>query len=56
MTGRSSRVTQTGGATKPELLMDVAVLADTVFRLPACPTGEHAVTLRATNMTFIGRA
>ena len=50
-------VMQADGAIRPEPVMEVAVVADTVLRMASLPDGANMqfVTIMATNMPFIGR-
>ena len=50
-------VTQADGSIKPEPVMDVSVVADTVLQMASLPDGANMqfVTVMATKMPFIGR-
>ncbi len=50
-------VAQADGAIRPEPVMGVSVVADTVLRMASLPDGANMqfVTVMATNMPFIGR-
>jgi len=50
-------VTQADGSIRPEPVMDVSVVADTVLQMASLPDGANMqfVTVMATNMPFIGR-
>lgn len=50
-------VTQADGSIRPEPVMDVSIVADTVLQMASLPDGANMqfVTLMATNMPFIGR-
>ena len=50
-------VLQADGSTKPEPVMEVSVVADTVHQMASLPEGANMqfVTVMATNMPFIGR-
>ena len=50
-------VTQADGSNRPEPVMDVSVVADTVLQMASLPDGANMqfVTVMATNMPFIGR-
>jgi NAD(P)-dependent dehydrogenase (short-subunit alcohol dehydrogenase family) len=58
MTARMQHgVTQADGSTRPEPMMDVSVVAETVLQMASLPEGSNMqfVTVMATNMPFIGR-
>lgn len=61
MSGMADRmakgVPQADGSIKPEAMMDVAVVADTVLHMASLPDGANVqfVTVMATNMPFVGR-
>ena len=61
MSGMADRmakgVPQADGSIKPEAMMDVSVVADTLFHMASLPDGANVqfVTVMATNMPFIGR-
>lgn len=50
-------VLQADGSIRPEPVMDVSVVADTVFQMASLPDGTNMqfVTVMATNMPFVGR-
>lgn len=50
-------VPQADGSIKPETMMDVSVVADTVLHMASLPDGANVqfVTVMATNMPFVGR-
>lgn len=50
-------VPQADGSIKPEAMMDVSVVADTVLHMASLPDGANVqfVTVMATNMPFVGR-
>ncbi|MCC5987431.1 MAG: SDR family oxidoreductase [Pararhodobacter sp.] len=50
-------VPQADGSVRPEPVMDVSVVADTVYRMASLPEGANMqfITLMATDMPFIGR-
>lgn len=61
MSGMADRmakgVPQADGSIKPEAMMDVAVVADTVLHMASLPDGANVqfITVMATNMPFVGR-
>ena len=61
MSGMADRmakgVPQADGSIKPEAMMDVSVVADTVLHMASLPDGANVqfVTVMATNMPFVGR-
>lgn len=58
MTARmQSGIVQADGSVRPEAVMDVSVVADTVHQMASLPDGANMqfVTVMATNMPFIGR-
>ncbi len=61
MSGMADRmakgVPQADGSIKPEAMMDVTVVADTVLHMVSLPEGANVqfVTVMATNMPFVGR-
>lgn len=50
-------VTQADGSIRPEAVMDVSVVADTVYQMASLPDGANMqfATIMATNMPFVGR-
>ena len=61
MSGMADRmakgVPQADGSIRPEAMMDVSVVADTVLHMASLPDGANVqfVTVMATNMPFVGR-
>jgi len=61
MSGMADRmakgVPQADGSIKPEAMMDVSVVAETVLHMASLPDGANVqfVTVMATNMPFVGR-
>ncbi len=61
MSGMADRmakgVPQADGSIKPEAMMDVGVVAETVLHMASLPDGANVqfVTVMATNMPFVGR-